>query len=78
MSNGFQISKHDDGKWWLAYPIGFDYNKAGHAYDTHAQAAAALIQASQRQCPTCLKGDVVDTDWGWECENCGSNDVAVG
>lgn len=76
--NGFQISKNTDGKWWLAYPIGFDDDAEGHAYPTHTQAVEAFVKASESQCPTCLKGAVVDADWGWECTNCGSNDVAVG
>jgi len=64
--------------WRLDYPGGFDELNTGKSFLTFDDAVEAFIEADQRRCPMCSKGAVVDTDWGWECQACGSNDVAVG
>jgi hypothetical protein len=81
MSARFRIHKDDDGyhlPWKLTYPDGFDDISTGEDCQTFDLAVGALIEAAQRQCPTCARGDVVDTDFGWKCTTGGSYDVAVG
>lgn len=77
MSDRFSITK-SDGLWWLTFPVGFDaYGRTGQAFDTFTHACAAFAHESAKQCPDCLRGAVVDTDYGWKCEACGNWDVAV-
>lgn len=77
--NRFHIHKTHEGPWELGYPIGFDkLGRSGQLCATFGEAVAAFIEAANCECPFCLKGAVVDTDWGWQCEACGANDVAVG
>lgn len=79
MRTKFEITKADAANFWiLTYPDAFDEHTNYRMFPTFAQTVAAFIQASEAQCPICLRGAVVDTDWGWECEACGSYDVAVG
>lgn len=79
MPDRFRIQKTDDGPWELVYPTSFDADgRSGQLCATFDEAVAAFIEAANRECPTCLKGAVVDTDWGWKCEACGSYDVARG
>ncbi|OBH08958.1 hypothetical protein [Mycobacterium sp. E1747] len=80
MSDRFRISKTDDTAfpWALDYPTGFDEEVTGDQFITFDNAVAAFIEAVEFRCPNCLRGAVIDTDWGWVCKNCGSSDVAVG
>lgn len=78
----FEIFKDVDElelPWFLQYPPGFTETPPwGVGCATFADAIEAFVKASEAQCPMCLRGAVGDTDWGWECANCGANDVAVG
>lgn len=78
MSEKFRIHKFNDVSWHLDYPDGFSEFLAGESWDTFNQAVVAFIEASERQCPMCQRGAVVDTEWGWRCTACGAYDVAVG
>lgn len=79
MPERFRICKRAPGMWELLFPAGFDrFGRASQCYSTFENAVAAYVYEQQRECPMCLKGAVVDTDWGWQCEACGSCDVAVG
>ncbi len=81
MSDRFRIHKTESPvlPWVLDYPKGFaDNGCVGIACSSFERAVAEFIDASERQCPTCGKGQVVDTEWGWECRACDSFDVAVG
>lgn len=82
MSDRFRISKTSPigsiAPWYLEYPRGFDDHLKGMCCASFDDAVAAFIEAADRRCITCDKGAVVDTDWGWECEACGSYDVASG
>ncbi|UXA06564.1 hypothetical protein KXD96_28280 (plasmid) [Mycobacterium sp. SMC-2] len=81
MSDRFRIHKTDDvgaGAWYLDYTAGFSDDSVGECWDTFAQAVTAFIAATEKRCPLCDKGAVVDTDYGWRCENCGTYDVATG
>lgn len=64
--------------WAMDYPAGFSDGPTGVACGSFETAVAEFIDAANRQCPTCRRGAVVDTDWGWKCEACGECDVAVG
>jgi hypothetical protein len=79
MSDRFCIHKTNEGPWEVCFPDGFDRDgRAGQLSATFEDAVATFAEAVNRECPMCLKGAVVDTDWGWECEACGCYDVAVG
>ena len=80
MSDRFRIhkTKSPHFPWAMDYPGGFSDEPMGVACSSFAFAIEAFIKAAERQCPMCLKGAVVDTSWGWECEACGSSDVAAG
>jgi len=80
MNARFRIHKTGDPgfPWAVDYPAGFsDDQGIGVACGTFERAVATLGDLINRQCPTCLKGEVVDTDTGWECRACGSSDTAV-
>lgn len=80
MSDRFRI--HKTGlpilPWAMDYPHGFSDGSIGEMCSSFINAVEAFVKASERQCPMCLKGAVVDTDWGWRCESCGTYDVAAG
>lgn len=82
MSGKFHIHKTGDRPfpWAMDYPRGFSKpgGPIGEACSSFEIAVATFIAASEMQCPTCLRGAVVDTEWGWECKACGSYDVASG
>lgn len=81
MPDRFRIFKENDTwrPWNLDYPDGFvGDSTVGECWNTFEEAVAAFIRRSEQQCPICQRGAVVDTDWGWKCENCGSFDIAVG
>jgi ribosomal protein L37AE/L43A len=80
MGDRFKIAKTDDGfHWELHYPEGFDRDgRAAQMCRSFDEAVALLGRAMNVQCPMCLRGAVVDTDYGWKCEACESYDVAVG
>ncbi len=68
-----------DFPWLLEYPDGFSAEpNDGSQTQTFADAVRDFIWCSQRQCPMCGRGAVVDVDWGWKCHACGTYDVAVG
>lgn len=79
MSDRFRIHKTDSSflPWEMDYPDGFSDGPKDVACSTFDFAVAEFVEASQRQCPNCRKGAVVDTDYGWKCERCGTYDVAV-
>jgi hypothetical protein len=74
----FGIQKTDFGCWVLTYPDGFHTINAGVLCGSFAAAVELFTIEADKQCPMCLRGQVHDTDWGWECHACGSSDVAVG
>lgn len=76
----FRIHKTDAPvfPWRLSYPADFSVRLSGISCSSFDVAVAEFIAAANRQCPMCLRGAVVDTDWGWKCEACGAHDVAVG
>ena len=80
MSAKFAITKTHSpwpGWWFLHYPPRFSAS-IGMLCPSFEDAVEQFIEASERRCPYCDRGAVVDTDWGWECRSCGSSDVAVG
>lgn len=74
----FWITKaRTTGTWLVIPPNGFGDDRT-QVRPTFAEAIVAFVELAEQQCPMCLKGAVEDTDWGWECQSCGSSDVAVG
>ena len=65
------------GVWVIVPPRGFGDDKT-QTRPTFTEAVAAFVEMSEAQCPTCRRGEVVSTSWGWECAACGSSDVAMG
>lgn len=80
MSERFRIHKTAAPcfPWAMDYPDGLSSGPLGEACSSFVVAVAAFIKASERQCPNCHRGAVVDRPWGWECRACGNYDVAVG
>jgi hypothetical protein len=83
VSNRFRIHKIDGEHtfpWMMDYPDGFVEfgGPRGVACSRFSFAVDEFIRAAERQCPMCLRGAVVDTDWGWRCTACGASDVAWG
>lgn len=75
----FRIRKDQDfGHWILTCPKAFHAVPLAIAFPTFTAATEAFIAYVDVQCPICGRGRVRHTDWGWECQACGSSDVAVG
>lgn len=87
MPNRFRISKltgdephySPDYPWLVEYPDRYtEEPNDGAEVESFAAAIEHFIWAADRQCPMCGRGQVRDTEWGWECRAYGSYDVASG